>query len=465
MRPLATCARNAWDWPSLSLKMNSACRHLGWSIIQPKLPSVPGREKTEGVSTIDTSDSACLRVLPWRQRHVPVELGIPRSIHLAHAQIRYVRRVPWSTERGRTVLHSRAPLRFILVGLAATAVACGDAPLPTDTEPASEPAAAEPAPPPPYRIYVTNERSGDLTVIAGGLHQVLTTVPLGSRPRGITVSPDQRQLFVALSGSPPAPPGVDESTLPPPDRAADGIGVVDLVTRQVVTVLHGGTDPEQVSLSADGTRLYVANEDAGTTSVLDVESGEIIATLMVGGEPEGVTTSPDGRFVYVTSEQDNQVSVIDTAANEVIEQFEVGPRPRSAAFSPDGTRAYVTSENGGVLSIVDTTSHEVIATVDVPGDPSRPMGVVVSPDGGRVYVSTGRGRTVVAIDAVRGGSRGAATVGERPWGIALSPDGSLLYTANGPSNDVSVVDTETMTVVTTIPVGDGPWGIAIVDNR
>ena len=93
------------------------------------------------------------------------------------------------------------------------------------------------------------------------------------------------------------------------------------------------------------------------------------------------------------------------------------------------------------------------------------MGVVVSPDGGRVYVSTGRGGTVVAIDAVRGGSRGAATVGERPWGIALSPDGSLLYTANGPSNDVSVVDTETMTVVTTISVGDGPWGIAIVDNR
>ncbi len=125
----------------------------------------------------------------------------------------------------------------------------------------------------------------------------------------------------------------------------------------------------------------------------------------------------------------------------------------------------MTSENGGTVSIVDTSVHEVIATIDVPGDPSRPMGVVVSPDGTVLYVSTGRGQTVVAMNAVRGGVIRAETVGTRPWGIALSPDGSLLYTANGPSNDVSVVDTETMTVVATIPAGERPWGIAVVDTQ
>ena len=357
--------------------------------------------------------------------------------------------------------------QIVLICVAATVVACGGGAPPTDPspEPAAETVAAESTTPPPYRIYVTNERSGDLTVIAGDTHEVIATVPLGKRPRGIKVGPDRRQLFVALSGSPPAPPGVDESTLPPPDRAADGIGVVDIATQSVVTVIQGGTDPEQVALSVDGTRLYVANEDAGTTSVVDIETGEITATLEVGDEPEGVTASPDGRFVYVTSEQESQVSVIDVATNEVVEQFEVGPRPRASAFSPDSSRAYVTSENGGSLSIIDTASHEVVASVDVPGDPSRPMGVTVSPDGSLVYVSTGRGGTVVALDAARGGSRGSATVGQRPWGIALSPDGSLLYTANGPSNDVSVVDTATMMVVTTIPVGESPWGVAVVDSR
>ena len=125
----------------------------------------------------------------------------------------------------------------------------------------------------------------------------------------------------------------------------------------------------------------------------------------------------------------------------------------------------MTSENGASVSIVDTEDHQVIATVEVPGDPSRPMDVVVSPDGSTVYVSTGRGRTVVAMDAERGTSQGSVTVGERPWGINLSPDGSLLYTANGPSNDVSVVDTATMSVVTTVPAGERPWGVAVVETQ
>ena len=53
------------------------------------------------------------------------------------------------------------------------------------------------------------------------------------------MSPDKSTLYVALSSSPPAPPGVDESTLPPPDRTADGIGVFDIRQQKLVRVLPG----------------------------------------------------------------------------------------------------------------------------------------------------------------------------------------------------------------------------------
>lgn len=313
-----------------------------------------------------------------------------------------------------------------------------------------------------YGIYVTNEVSGDLTVIDPATHASIATVPLGKRPRGIRASPDGRHLYIALSGSPIAPPGVDESNLPPPDRAADGIGVFDTRELRLLTVLKGPSDPEQTSLSRDGTRLYIANEDKGTASVLEVASGRTVAELEVGGEPEGVTTSPDGRFVYVTSEEANQVSVIDTATNRLVKRFAVGPRPRDSAFSPDSTRAYVTSENGGAVSVVDTSSHAVVETIRLTGQNVRPMGVVVSPDGQRIYVTTGRGGTVVAIDTKTNTPVGSVAVGPRPWGIALSPDGTRLYTANGPSNDVSVIDTATLTMVTRVPAGRSPWGVAAV---
>src|SRR5262245_207219 len=132
------------------------------------------------------------------------------------------------------------------------AIGCGGSPPPQQS---AAPAPAAPAPEPPkapYYVYVTNEPGGDLTIIDGGTNEAVATVPLGKRPRGIRVSPDGTKLFVALSGSPIAGPGVDESKLPPADKAADGIGIFDIAQRKVVNVLHGGSDPEQTSLSQDG---------------------------------------------------------------------------------------------------------------------------------------------------------------------------------------------------------------------
>jgi len=164
---------------------------------------------------------------------------------------------------------------------------------------------------PSVGLYVTNETSGDLTVIDAATLTTVTTIPLGKRPRGIAASPDGSRLYVALSGSPAAPPGVDEKTLPPPDRSADGIGVVDLQAAKLLKVLPSGPDPEQVAVSPDGQRVYVANEDAAQASIVDVESGKIVETYKIGAEPEGVSVEPSSGRVWVTSEQDGAVFVID----------------------------------------------------------------------------------------------------------------------------------------------------------
>src|SRR6185295_12624563 len=178
-----------------------------------------------------------------------------------------------------------------LAAAAACAIAAGCGPNPPKPEPpaaTAAPAAAPAAAVPAVRVFVTNETSGDLTVIDAATQAVVATAPLGKRPRGIQVSPDRKSLYVALSGSPPAPPGTDERTLPPPDRSADGIGEVDADTYKLKRVIHAGNDPEQLAISADGARLYVANEDAAQVSVVDVASGTIAAAVKLGEEPEGV---------------------------------------------------------------------------------------------------------------------------------------------------------------------------------
>jgi len=315
-----------------------------------------------------------------------------------------------------------------------------------------------------YRVLVTNERSGTLSVIDGSSRKVTATIALGKRPRGLKSSPDGKLLFVALSGSPIAGPGVDESKLPPPDKGADGIGVVDLATLKLVKVLRGVSDPEQLAVSRDGKRLYVASEDTGQGIVLDAGDGHVLARLPVGGEPEGVTLSPNGRHVYMTSEEDHHVAVIDVATNKILAALEVGQRPRFTEFSDDGAFAFVSGENDGSITVIDARALKVLRTIKLQGALTRPVGMVVSHDGKRLYTVTGRGRNLLDIDITTGKVLRTVEVGQRPWGVALSPSGDLLYTANGSSNDVSIVDTANFNVVAKLPVGDSPWGAIVVPH-
>jgi YVTN family beta-propeller protein len=228
---------------------------------------------------------------------------------------------------------------------------------------------------------LTNEVSGDLSVIDSGTHRVLATVPLGKRPRGIHASPNGKTLYVALSGSPIAGPGVDDSTLPPPDKSADGVGVFDESQNKLVGIIPGGSDPENFDVSKDGKELFIANEDTSTMSIVDVDSGKIIKSIKVGGEPEGVKVSPDGNKVFITSEEDGTIAVLDPAEGRIVSTLKVGHRPRSIAFMPDGSRAYVNAENDGTVVVIDAKRYKIIKAISV-GKPGmiKPMAVLLSAD-------------------------------------------------------------------------------------
>src|SRR6202163_2758740 len=179
-----------------------------------------------------------------------------------------------------------------------------------------------------YRVYVSNEGSGDLTVIDPVKMEALSTVPLGQRARGVHATAYGKLIYVALSGSPFAPPGVDESTLPPPDKSADGIGVFDIAQGKMLRKVPGGSDPEQFAVSKDGKLLYVSNEDAAGLSFVDPANGQVLKTLPTGREPEGVTLSPDGKLIFVTSEDEGTVAVVDLTSQSVVKKIKVGRRPR-----------------------------------------------------------------------------------------------------------------------------------------
>ena len=76
-----------------------------------------------------------------------------------------------------------------------------------------------------YKIYVSNERGNDVTVLDSATFEVVDTIKVGQRPRGIVVSPDGTKLYVCASDD-------------------DTIEVIDTATHQITGTLPSGPDPE-----------------------------------------------------------------------------------------------------------------------------------------------------------------------------------------------------------------------------
>ena len=191
----------------------------------------------------------------------------------------------------------------------------------------------------PVLVFVSNEKSGTVTVIDSDTDRIVDSITLGSRPRGIQASPDGSRIYVAVSDS--------------KNRDNEKIVAIDSVTHKIVGRYPSGTDPEQFAVSPDGKTVVIANEDASAASILDLPSARLTATLPVGTEPEGVGFSPDGRFAWVTGETSNNVSIIDIAGRRVAEAVPVDQRPRVAAFTRDGRKAYVSCEISATIVVLD----------------------------------------------------------------------------------------------------------------
>ena len=275
---------------------------------------------------------------------------------------------------------------------------------------------------------------------ASGL--VTATIPVGSFPYGVAVSPDDSRVYVANLGS-------------------NTVSVIDTASNTVTDTIPVGGPPAGVAVSPDGSRVYVVNQCGsstcnGTVLVIDTATGQVTGSpIPVGNIPVGVAVSPDGSRVYVTH-LSNTVSVIDTANDTVTATIPVGNFPKGVAVSPDGSRVYVANNSSGTVSVIDTASNTVTDTISVG---NSPVGVAVSPDGSRVYVANAGSDTVSVIDTANNTVTATIGVGLDPQGVAVSPDGSRVYVANFNSNTVSVIDTASDSVVTTITVGTNPLSL------
>uniref|UniRef100_Q01TK7 40-residue YVTN family beta-propeller repeat protein n=1 Tax=Solibacter usitatus (strain Ellin6076) TaxID=234267 RepID=Q01TK7_SOLUE len=147
--------------------------------------------------------------------------------------------------------------------------------------------------------------------------------PEGKRypsPDDMVISPDGKRLYVACGQS-------------------DELVVVDRALQVVAGRVRVGRVPRGVTVSADGARVYVANSWSDTVSEVDAVSLRVLRNLRAGFEPIGVALDPAG-FLYVANRLGDDVSVIDLESGVDVRRLVAG---RGASWiTASGPRIFVT---------------------------------------------------------------------------------------------------------------------------
>ena len=294
------------------------------------------------------------------------------------------------------------------------------------------------------RIFVTNEKSNTMSVIDAETLNVEHTIDVGDRPRGIGLSPDSSELYVAISEE-------------------NKIVVLDPNSLKILRDFEAGSDPETFGVHPNGN-IYISNEDDAKASVFDPKTGKQLAEIKVGLEPEGVAVSPDGKRVIVTSESTNMLHVIKAPENVIESNILIGSRPRAAVFAKSGDIAYATAEISGEVVKVDMNKAKILKTASLGDAKAKPKDVILAKDEKTIYVAGGRANKIIVMDADTLEIIKGIPVGKRVWGLAMSGDGQRVFTTNGVSGTVSVIDTGKNEVIKTIEVGKFPWGVVVKDN-
>ena len=299
-----------------------------------------------------------------------------------------------------------------------------------------------------YTVYVSNEKDNTISVIDGDSLELVETIEVGERPRGIVLSKDGKFLYICASDD-------------------DRIEVLDLASKRVVHNLPSGPDPELMSMNADGSLLFVANEDDNMVTVIDIKQRSKVFEIPVGIEPEGIGLSPDGKWLVSTSETTNMAHFIDTETLKIVDNVLVDARPRVAQYTPDGKEVWVSSEIGGTVSVIDAETREIKHKIsfDISGlkpESIQPVGIIISSNGSnKAYVALGPSARIAIVNTTTFEVEKYLLVGPRVWNLAFSPDQKRIFTTNGISGDVSVIDLEKQRAIMSIKVGRLPWGIAV----
>ena len=122
-----------------------------------------------------------------------------------------------------------------------------------------------------------------------------------------------------------------------PSESVGELNVIDTASQSLLKVitLPKGSRPQCVLVSPDGKKIYASTGRGGTVVVVDANTFEVLNTIAVGKRPWGITFSPDGKYLFAANGPSDDVSVVDLATEKEITRVKSPGGPWGIVAVPD----------------------------------------------------------------------------------------------------------------------------------
>jgi DNA-binding beta-propeller fold protein YncE len=169
----------------------------------------------------------------------------------------------------------------------------------------------------------------------------------------------------------------------------------------------GGTFPYSVVLN--GSVAYVGcdrDREVVAVNVASPTAGSFLARIQLDGNPNGMTLSGDGSTLYVAQDNQDQVAVIDTASNKILHKIDTrgparldfppnttGAAPTSVTINQAKKTLYAVNAGSNSIAVIPLTGPHAFKTIGLLPTAYDPTDVAFSADGSWTYIINGKNDT------------------------------------------------------------------------
>ena len=207
----------------------------------------------------------------------------------------------------------------------------------------------------------------------------------------------------------------------------------------------------------DGTKLYTVDTEETNKC--------LTGTLEIGMPLSFMTLSPDGTKLYLLSNKKNKLKGVDIVTKTIMGEISVPDGPVGACVSYDEKEVYVINNlKENFLTIVDTDVFKIKKKIPVDKSPAD---ITVTKDG-TVFITHKSEDIISAINITTGKKEIISTQkdnSKKSQPTKLLLNGNELYVINQHLKEVIVINTQTKNITDRITFDGYPRDLKILDNK